>query len=556
MKKAVQVFLTFVIFCSFSVRAADTLVIEPNNSSNEGFLNIMLNDAGAHVYKLKRGGIYKIFGPDVLSNSFPLTIVGEDIPEDIRPALIVYFDTNDGSKPSSIIEANNNVTLKNLYLTGVVSPDFDNPVNGYSRMINFYASKKDSLKLTVENCVCNYTNTWRGFFYFASKYGSVQLKNNMIMNMMREDGYLWASFMDLNERKDSVIVINNTFFNCPFVFAKKERQETFANYFLFEHNTVVNSALCFYPFSYSINLHCRNNIFFNTQFLGDMVTTAYPWPNYDLVYCVDFEPHAMIRVDTINNRELEDSMCSFLNIPYRTVEYTNNCIYQTEKVKSLADEIAGDSCKIAQVLSPRSQAMFADNANFPGFVFEKNYFENPDFTKNPSNEDKLLVYAKNLYRKGVAESNFIFDPDNNPATFEWPVIGKHINLCFAKSNVMIGSNSNLPIGDYYHWFKKNNPTECIGEQTGTNKVVPIINLAMYPNPCSDVVKFKFIAEMQEPVKFEIFNITGKLIKTETIEAVKGENNYYFNLKNLPTGVYCCVYSLGSRKVGTAKFSKF
>ena len=64
-----------------------------------------------------------------------------------------------------------------------------------------------------------------------------------------------------------------------------------------------------------------------------------------------------------------------------------------------------------------------------------------------------------------------------------------------------------------------------------------------PNPFT--TWFEILYTLKEPgeINFQLYNLLGKLIRTETIQSVSGENRLVFDATELPRGVY--TYSLGN-----------
>ena len=52
-----------------------------------------------------------------------------------------------------------------------------------------------------------------------------------------------------------------------------------------------------------------------------------------------------------------------------------------------------------------------------------------------------------------------------------------------------------------------------------------------------MIHIQFNAENESPIQFQMFDITGRLVKTMIETPVKGNNQLEFNLESLSTGVY-------------------
>jgi hypothetical protein len=66
-----------------------------------------------------------------------------------------------------------------------------------------------------------------------------------------------------------------------------------------------------------------------------------------------------------------------------------------------------------------------------------------------------------------------------------------------------------------------------------------------PNPFQNETRIEFYTEKNGPVGFEVYNLLGKKIHTETINAEKGENSLVFSGKSLPGGSYFYILKSGS-----------
>jgi len=530
MKKNLLFILAMIIAVpAFSL---DTLTIALDEYGNNYDLKAQIDaDMGAHVYKLLRNGYYYVDG--TIENTFPVDIVGEEGPEDQIPPVIMFATDDQGESPNHMFEAKNDVSLKNLYLAGV------DDLGAYR---NFYRTAEPGVKLVVENCVCNYTNDWNGFFRFASVEGTAILTNNIVMNMMREDGYVWATwFHTQNTKVDTLIVTNNSVFNCPNNFLSINEHENISpNYALIEHNTVVNTAKDIVHFSYWLNAYHKNNIYHNVMYQGDSKYSATGWTHR--VQCPDDQPYAFSKVDTINNTTWEDSMLVELGQDHRIFEVSNNNYFQSDRMKEIpgmvgkhledtVNSIYADSGYVIKPLSPRTEAMFADDAAFPGMMYDEASitFKDPGFALNPTDEEDLVAHALMLYRNTTPGVNIHFDPDmdSNPdgyqLTFEWPI--DFIDFGYSDADMATASDMGYHLGDLYHWY----PAEYMKWKEGIGSAVEgrkveMSTLSLYPNPASDYVTLSKISDVN------IYNVNGQLVKS-------AQNAQIIDISDVESGLY-------------------
>lgn len=124
-----------------------------------------------------------------------------------------------------------------------------------------------------------------------------------------------------------------------------------------------------------------------------------------------------------------------------------------------------------------------------------------------------------------------------------------------------GGNSTTNTSRVYTNLSPNTPyqyrirTACTGTvnansvftSVGTFTTNPIASQAMFestnntwnvfPNPTYNLIHIQFNAENESPIQFQMFDITGRLVKTMIETPVKGNNQLEFNLESLSTGVY-------------------
>lgn len=79
-----------------------------------------------------------------------------------------------------------------------------------------------------------------------------------------------------------------------------------------------------------------------------------------------------------------------------------------------------------------------------------------------------------------------------------------------------------------------------------------LEIKLYPNPVSEFINLKFATNPGDNAKFELYNIYGKLLYSESIG--KDKNEFKFNVEWLPESTYIAVVRIGDR-VKSLKFIK-
>lgn len=74
------------------------------------------------------------------------------------------------------------------------------------------------------------------------------------------------------------------------------------------------------------------------------------------------------------------------------------------------------------------------------------------------------------------------------------------------------------------------------------------NVKAYPNPANTNTTIAFTLKAPEEVKLNLYDLTGKMVLSETINALEGNNTFDFDVTNLPTGFYLYKITTGSQTV--------
>lgn len=65
----------------------------------------------------------------------------------------------------------------------------------------------------------------------------------------------------------------------------------------------------------------------------------------------------------------------------------------------------------------------------------------------------------------------------------------------------------------------------------------IEDLTIYPNPATDYVNVEFSIQEAEKIKFQLLDLTGKMLKSANMEGVAGLNQYKFDIHGVSKGLY-------------------
>lgn len=91
-----------------------------------------------------------------------------------------------------------------------------------------------------------------------------------------------------------------------------------------------------------------------------------------------------------------------------------------------------------------------------------------------------------------------------------------------------------------HNTTRSNRAIMAGSPSAEIKENPITNISLFPNPSVDRVTLMFSSTQLSELSISLINIEGKVIKTEPKIFVYGQNQYVFDLTNIPKGIYTIV----------------
>jgi hypothetical protein len=89
---------------------------------------------------------------------------------------------------------------------------------------------------------------------------------------------------------------------------------------------------------------------------------------------------------------------------------------------------------------------------------------------------------------------------------------------------------------------------CPSARIGTSDDVTTLSLMVYPNPANDMLNISFTSEKEENYTMSVVDVTGRVILSETKNAVEGDNNEALNLQSVSSGVYFLILNKGDNTI--------
>jgi hypothetical protein len=536
---------------SFS-QTSDTLDVPEKIDNNPlGAINKTINGDTtatgeyAHIYRLGRGKIYLMDAAIV--NRHPLTIVAEE-PADpqnpTRPPVLVPGILQDGSYPGVFFWAENDLTLKGLYIHCFL-PDV--PGNQWSNgWLEPVVPRGDSCTYVFDNLIFDGAGA---AIVSKGKWQKITLTNSLARNGVAEaTWYLGHFFLTDGLPIDTLIMVNNTGFNCGgfnnFTWG--------ANYMLYEHNTIFTTHVNPFWAGGGVNRDIKNNIIYAPFMKGaKVVLPDYDergWSEYDgLVYSVT-------SVDTLEPAMLADFGKTESE---RYINWENNAYFWPPAVTDFWTFHA-DSVFPITWMNSRTEAMFADDVNYPNLHMNGNLNVDPGFNQDMMDQvEKAVDYVEMFTTNSMDVYRHYYPSDDPNAVYfppPWPLTE---DLAYTNTDLMTAGTDGFPLGDL-NWFpdKKAEWEQWITavEPEDNGEMVPAkFTLHQnYPNPFNPSTTIKFNLEKAAKVSLTIYDITGKNVQTiyENTYIKAGLTEVKIDMSRFSSGLY--FYALDNGKSSDVK----
>ena len=368
--------------------------------------------------------------------------------------------------------------------------------------------------------------------YTQNTQGTKQIRDNFIFNSFGIGIHAYTE----NGNIQGFNIEGNTFFNCGLPYEKflerhilvgglkpADRVTVNGNYF---YNRPAYTSKAMVQFGYgSSNL----NAAFSNNYMVD-----------GSLYCITSWQSITVTNNTIASRLSTREMVSFDSYENLEKMVFDNNIYHRGKLGAHSfDEwknVTGqDGGSVYSSSTPQSTVYF----------LRKNEYEagRANLTiYNWGQEDRVAVDVSGLL--SVGDEYELFDVSNlhGGAVLSGVYSDSEILVPMQLTTVSIPSGNIPNAGIYVHTaphfgaFVIRRTKQETGPPSGNEQIDSYIS-AVYPNPVVDNAYIKFRSTQPGTVSVDIFDPTGKMIKSEKIYAVKGENKYSCDLSFLPKGFY-------------------
>lgn len=532
-----------------STEKGDTLVIHQADQDALPWNEIVAADTNANgsrkhlVYELDPDGWYPISGT-LTAATYDLNIVGgKRTAGQSRPIILVQ----DPFSGWFMIIGGKNIRIEGVHMMQAAETPGGN-VSAWARS-GVQLTGEDS-KVVFHDCIWDFTT---GFTASMQKKGlNLKVTNCLFRFNKPNDNGVWAGQgLDISSSElDTVIIQNCTWYGGgPFILKTWESTET---YLKMDHCTIVDFVQWPIHGSHWVNSEFTNNVFYNAYTMGEDTTQI---KGQDL----DHLPFAVLNADTIYVDSL--GVVDNAREAARKLVVKNNNNFIKQNIKDYWAVAESDPTKYHAFTAPdptvndgfmnsRTQAMFANDATWPGFILEKTTSLDPQFQSYFDYSDTLINYSKYYYNYAWPDAKatrFMLDPDGDPLVPTDPMV---YNMKITNSALRTASTTGGPIGDLTWELADGYNSASIVTDVKELHTLPtefVLN-QNYPNPFNPTTKINFSILKASNVQLSVYNMLGQKVATLVNSFMNsGSYAYEFDASKLASGVYLYRLEAGNFK---------
>lgn len=463
--------LSLALLCTLMTTGAlraQTMNVEPG----VGTLNQAIADSTADVFVLQRDGLYILDGE--LGIPYDASIIAEE-GEGARPRIIMGV-VSGGETPAQVMRPRANFTLRGIQVEGV-----DELGGLIQRVIRI---SENEVLVTVDDCWL--TNATQAAFRLDGTNISIHLKNSIVSNMGRpespENGRV---FDDRGNDIDSLVVLNNTFYNV--LFNTLRDGGGIIKYARYDHNTFFNTGMFAVDFGPINEAILTNNLIINGAFYG------IPRPDLDLRGMIEME-------------EVPDSLGE------TSADIRNNAFY----LDPVLVEAFPDTMQPLGAFDSLAQS-FIDAAGTGAsnvMLDEAVPFVNPPPAPVPTVESYYL------------------DPAGAQAQLD--VSGEPFDFAYSETSpAYTMATDGGPLGALT-WFGIS-----VARQPEVELPSPALRIeSAYPNPFHTTASLAFRVDKPSDVRVDVYDVLGRRVQSELLGTVApGQHTMRLDGASLSSGIY-------------------
>jgi len=518
MKKRLTQILCMIFAIAIQINVygqADTVNVPTvyNGDALGAINNFILGDTTAtgerknpdRFYKLERNKIYFLNGE--FHANFFLRLIADEADADNKPPIVASTTGADGKPQLIQFKVLDDAYIKNIMFQ--MTPPGGNGESNASFFLakeggNYYfdnvqwewglwmqvVAVKPVNKIVVRNC------------YFRNPQHKTNIYNG------RGVGFY------LENPSDTVIMVNNTFFNMNSFAFVADQGSTPPKYFLFDHNTIVNEMKWPIHSYWLTNAHVTNNLFYNCHSFGEDSDDKVGQDPDKLIY-------GIINISSIPSDILASHK---LKEEERAYELKNNAYFYSQEIFDYWDSYKEKGVKPEIWMNTRTTAMFANDEDYPNLVEEKTYYMDPHLKEAGTGTVEMVKWME---RKRDWKNNkyWGWDPDGDKFAVQWPFPE---DLTYTNDTLLTGAQGGFPVGDL-NWYPDQKALWEVWEPSGVNDMPYNKNRNLtfenvYPNPFTDEVSINFSLDNSSVVEVDILDITGNKVAS-LYKGTKGSGHH-------------------------------
>lgn len=424
--------------------AGDTLLVEWYDGTKPGpftnnLFDVIQGDTTAEgervpnrVYQLRKGGFY--YTTEAIQNDgWHLNISG-DGPKEVdadgdNPPMLQMSTREDGTTPGKMFNIRGDFTLKGAIVNGKTTIG--------ELKYEIIDVRADDGRFIFDDVIFEYAQ-W-GIAGFYSKNADIWITNSKYRNLVSETQPWGGRGFSVWADADTIWVENNTFMNIGGFTAQVEGSSP--NFFLFNHNTIVNNGRQTILGAWLRDAYITNNLILNGFWQGESAQEI----SADRLASTDEQYAGMIAIDNLPPQYGLDASRNialannsfFLESAYTTYFTTDNDTFDIRQQPLLQDRVA---------------AIFDANQNM---VVSGNMMDtqDPGFTAYADNHADRIQFITDIRQANSPITLHYWDPGRSAdnTSVQWPLPE---DLTYSNATLKTAAIGGYPMGDL-NWY----PTE-------------------------------------------------------------------------------------------------